>query len=291
MPPTPSRSNTIAPPPLQSEVLEDQGPSRSTSLYEGRPATDQIRHRKITPINAEVGDVTRYQPQHPIVGGARSDAVEQRIQPGANSQPAHSQVQAHLTAPVVEWFMIPKWMAGSWNKKGDLTVSVTNLRTGKTNAVNEWTDDVMTVTWGQQTDRNGNIWHADFLPSERDGESDGKAVKFLTTAMRCEKTDPASLVTRTHYLVSEINELNGQITDTFQQESLNLYLQQADGELLNKSSNRVFTYAGQPIKGGELVSRFWKVAPFTPVARARNIDLVASLRQYLTAHGMAALAP
>jgi|AGTN01.3.fsa_nt_gi hypothetical protein len=297
MPPTPSRSNAIAPPSLQGETARDQVHLRSRQPLEGQ-AADQIRHRTIIPVNAQKSDLTRYQTQHTIIGGAQSNASQQQqpinqgiTQASFSQQPAHSQVQAHLNAPMVEWFMLPKWMAGSWTKKGDLTVSVTNLRTGKTEPTNQWTDDVMTYSLGHQTDRNGNIWQANFLPSERDGESDGKAVKFLTTAMRCEKTDSTSVVTRTHYLVSEFNESTGQITDTFQQESLNSYSLQPDGELINQSSNRVFSYTGQPIKGGQLVSRFTKVAPFKPVARERNIDLVVSLRQYLTAHGMENLVP
>lgn len=296
MPPTPSRSNTVAPPPLQGETRDQVYlRSRQAPLYEDQAVTDQIRHRTIIPVNAEKSDLTRYQTQRTIIGGAQSNAFQQRpINQQAIqqvNQPAHSQVRAHLDVPVVEWFMLPKWMAGSWTKKGDLTVSVTNLRTGKTDPANQWIDNVMTYSLGHQTDRNGNIWQADFIPSERDGESDGKGVKFLTTAMRCEKTDPMSVVTRTHYLVSEINESTGQITDTFQQESLNSYTLQPDGELVNNSSNRVFSYTGQPIKGGQLVSRFTKVAPYVPVARARNIDLAQSLRQYLSTHGMENLVP
>lgn len=189
-----------------------------------------------------------------------------------------SQNRPTLQRPAVEWFPIPKQMAGQWTKKGDLSEGVTDLTTGITTPANQWTNNVMTVTWGHQADRQGNIWHANFIPSERDGSSDGKVVKFLTVSMKCESATEQGLVTRTHYIVSE--SYGERVADVFQQESLNDYTFLNDGQMQNTSSNRVFTYQGQPTRAGNLLSRFTKTAGFAPEATQYGIDLAASLADF-----------
>jgi hypothetical protein len=194
-----------------------------------------------------------------------------------------------IESPAVEWFPIPEWMAGQWFKKGDLSQSMTNLRTGITTPLNKWTDNAMTVTWGHQKDRLGNIWHANFIPSERDGSSDGILVRFITVAMKCESATPQQVVTRSHYIVTETE--HNRVQDAFQQESLNDYTFLRDGELENTSSNRVFDYqGGRPIRGGNLLSNFTRTAAFAPTARQNNIDLAASLDDFLKSHSLSQLA-
>jgi hypothetical protein len=190
-----------------------------------------------------------------------------------------------LETPIVEWFPIPSAIAGVWTKRGDLTTSVTDLRTGLSEPLNQWTEDEMTVTWGHQTDKLGNVWHANLLPSERDGLTSGKAVKFLTVAQKMEASSPNALVTRTHYVVSETYGRGGPVADIFQQEALNRYLVIAQGELQNNSTNRVFAYQGQPVRDGSLLTRFSRVGPFAPTPSLGGIDLIESLDDYLRSIG------
>ncbi len=186
----------------------------------------------------------------------------------------------------VDWFMLPNWMAGVWLKDGDMTTSVTDLQTGVSSTQNEWTPNRLEATWGHQQDAEGNYWHANVLPSERDGSSAGKLVRFLLLARQCESSSPQQMVTRTHYIVSESNPWNNQPLDTFQQESLNHYALNSQGQLLNSSSNRVFSYQGTPIREGHLVSQFAKIKQFTPVASLNGFDLRASLNDYLESHSL-----
>ncbi len=205
---------------------------------------------------------------------------------------------AHLTAertpdpprPIqhytVEWFMIPVWMAGAWVKDGDMTTSVTDLRTGMSRTQNAWTENRLEAIWGHQQDAQGNYWHVNLLPSERDGASSGKLVRFLTVAQQCLNSTPQQLMTRTHYIVSESNPWSHQTFDTFQQESLNHYAMGAQNQLMNTSSNRVFSYEGVPIREGTLMSQFAKIGQFTPVATLNGVDLRKSLNDYLQSHAL-----
>lgn len=192
--------------------------------------------------------------------------------------------------PTVEWFMIPKWMAGAWQKQGDLTVSYRDLRSGRFTSMSAWTENVMRSTWGHQTDRMGNVWHADILPLEKDGWSKGKLARFMMTNMNCEHSSQQQLVTRARYVVTETYGGTAQVADMFQQESLNDYTLMGDGELENMSSNRIYSSQGQPLREGALVSKLQKVGPFQPVPYQNNIDLAQSLNTYLNSHGLQHLA-
>lgn len=211
------------------------------------------------------------------------------------AQPHNDTTTKNLSANIhkasAEWFMIPKWMAGKWSKQGDLTVSTTDLSTGQQSFHNQWVDNKMDATWGHQTDAVGNFWHVNFLPSERDGQSDGKVVRFLTVAQSCEKTSPAALVTRTQYVVSESNFWNGPPVEMFQQESLNHYVPAANNpnQFMNISTNRVFTYQGTPVRDGHLQSQYSKLGDYKPVPIINGIDLKASLNDYLESHQLADL--
>ena len=150
-------------------------------------------------------------------------------------------------------------------------------------------DNEMVVHMGHQLDKAGNVWHVNILPSERDSVSNGKQVKFMTVQQICEQSTPVNLSTRTHYVITETYP-TGQVADMFQQESLNHYFLVSAGEMENRSSNRVFTSSGQPVRDGTLESKFTRIGPFTPVPQMNGVDLQQALNQFLLSKGRADLA-
>jgi hypothetical protein len=198
---------------------------------------------------------------------------------GASHSDYLPQEQPTLVHPYIKWIRIPGWMAGEWKKKGDLTIKVSDLRTGTTATTNEWTDDVMTIRFGHQLDSEGNVWHAYFIPSERDGNSNGRVVRFVTVDVTPQASAGDRFVDRAHYIVNE----------STQQEALNDYLALNGSELENYSSTRVYNYEGRPMREGLLVSRFKRVAPFSPLATREGVNLVESLNAYLESQGLAKL--
>lgn len=218
-------------------------------------------------------------------GGAQMD------QPHANVFQQSSSQSATPQNPVIEWFQIPRSMAGSWVKKGDLTLDVTDLRNGIKRQVGTWTDNEMVVHMGHQMDRSGNVWHVNILPSEKDSTSNGKQVRFMTVQQICEQYTPSNLSTRTHYVITETYGGTGQVADMFQQESINHYSLLNDGEMQNMSSNRVFTYNGKPVRDGTLQSKFNRIGPFEPLAQMNGVDLAQSLNQFLSSRGAPQVGP
>lgn len=271
--------------PVASKVLFG-GVKHSQSL----PAVHYSQHLQ--------GQATQQNLSKPMQGQATQQGLGQPMQGQVAQQGAPATANSItipkipklvLPAPRIEWFMIPKWLAGRWTKKGDQTVSVTNLRTGTTRPTNIWIDDEMTVTWGYQVDKTGTVWHANLLPSWRDSYSNGKYVRFLTTSLISESVNAQRLVTRSHYLVTE--STRGHVMQSFQQESVNMYTLGSDGVLTDTSSNRVFTNDGQPVRDGRLSSRFTKVAEFRPRPDERGLNMAESFKQYLIEHGMADRVP
>jgi len=191
----------------------------------------------------------------------------------------------------IDWFKVPPWMAGRWTKKGDMTVSVTDFRNGRTSTMQQWTDDELTVTWGHQVDRAGNIWEANVVPSERDAVSDAKSVRFLLVDCHCETSSQQQVITRMHYIVNENQGWGAGASEPFQQESLNDYTSMSAYELQNYSSTRVFSSDGRPLRDGMLLSRFQRVGPFQVVNLLDGVDLRVSLSYFLRTHNMAELAP
>lgn len=174
-------------------------------------------------------------------------------------------------------------MAGKWLKQGDLTESVTDLRTGITTPVNRFTDDELTVSWGHQVDKNGNVWHANIMPFERDGSTRGLQVRFIIVSLQAQEIAANELISRIHSIIVESQ--GTVVTKVFQQEALNHYYV-SERQIVNRSSNRDFTYEGAPLRDGMLVSKFDKIAPFQPVPTLQGVDLARALDEYLKSKGL-----
>ena len=187
------------------------------------------------------------------------------------------------------WVQIPKWMAGQWTKRGDLTVQVTDPHTGYTTSTNEWTDDAMTLTFGHILDKEGNIWHAYLIPSERDGYSGGTLVRFITTDFQPIQRDETKTISRSRYLIAQSSNPNSNYL--MQEESLNQYQPVNEEEIDNYSSNRIYSYDGRPMRQGLLVSRFKRDKFFTPITQENGIELMPAFKKFLMNNGMQNLVP
>jgi hypothetical protein len=219
-----------------------------------------------------------------LIGGVQQSDYLSAVTPQMSDQ-----IGKALGQPEVEWFMVPKWMAGQWTKDGDVTLSVTNLRTGIETPVNQWTANRITRQFGQQIGPLGNLWRAVLVPQEYDSENQNSVThKFVIIALKLEENTGSDIVTRTRYLVTET--MGFTTTKQYQQESLNHYSLTPEGQLQNKSENRIYDLSGKALQDAKLLSKWTKTAEFTPVAECQGIDLAKSLNYYLTAHGQAQIA-
>lgn len=239
---------------------------------------DGVEHSDYLPNAQERADLTRRQPAFVEATAAADEGTLTRIAPAPTPQP---QAKRTLAYPVVEWIPIPAWMSGTWTKRGDTTTYVCDLRTNVQSRPNQFVQNEMTVTWGHQQAPDGSVWHANLVPNERDGFSDGKQVRFVCVEFACPRSDAKELVTRARYVVTETYGRSSEVADMFQQESLNQYTLIAPNRFENNSSNRVFSTAGKPERDGKLRSEFTKVAAFRPTAVMNGIDLASAFQRFL----------
>ena len=205
----------------------------------------------------------------------------------APSPPPASPAAEVLPPEKVVWIPVPNWLAGTWVKQGDLTVSYTDVRTGVTRPANEWTQNYQTAVWGNQVDAQGNVWQGYVLPTQIPGLSNGKTVTFIVVNGQPEVSPPGHWVARDHNVV--IERAGGEIVDAFQQETLNDLFVSPSGQLENDASTRDFTNQGQPLRQGMLVSTYTKVGPYHIVEFQNGVDMLKSLNEYLRSHNMSQL--
>lgn len=269
---------------LAATLVVSAGPVYSETLQGG------IEHSDFLQPVSSIGSLA---PQGSQQSPTMLQSSAQRYGGGVSFAQARAQAQQQelKQQKMVEWFQIPKWMAGTWSKQGDTTVSATDLHSGYTERINKWTDNRMTVAFGHQMDRSGSIWQANILPAETDSISGAKSVRFIAVSRKCESFTPEKLITRTHYVVTETLPMTGQVCDQFQQESLNSYSFMPDGELVNNSSNRVFTANGQAVRDGLLESKFNRIANFAPKPVLDGVDLGQTFKSFLVAMGRPDLVP
>jgi hypothetical protein len=251
----------------------------SVSACSAVSAFEGAQHSEYMPSAQEQVGLTRRQSSF-VEGAAQADEGTVVSAPVAAPQ-AVPPVQRTLANPAVEWIPIPAWMAGTWAKRGDTTTYACDLRTGVQSRPNEFVENEMTVTWGHRQAPDGSVWHANLVPNERDGFSDGKEVRFVCVDFACPKSDAREVVTQARYVVTETYGRGNEVADMFQQESINQYTQVAQDKLENNSSNRVFSTAGKPVRDGKLVSEFRKVGPFRPTATLNGIDLASAFKRFL----------
>jgi len=218
-----------------------------------------------------------------LLGGVQQSSDLTAITPGLSREIARAAEQ-----PSVNWFEIPRWMAGKWTKEGDVTINMTDLRSGTECSGNSWRANRMTRQFGHQIDKAGNMWWALLEPAEQEGEAQQGAVQFLVVGLKLERVTANEVITRTRYLVTECSGWG--VCKQYQQEALNHYSLSNDGALRNRSYNRVFDLAGRPQREAVLISQWRKVGPFIPVQTFHGIDLRQSLNYYLRTHNLEQLA-
>ncbi len=215
------------------------------------------------------------------------------MKPSSTYRPNQLSVETLETsvAPTLQqfilWLPVPRRLVGTWLKPGDLTVNYTDLSTGISTPMSQWTQNFQTTTWGNQIDGQGNIWHGYSIPTEIDGISNGRVVRFVMLNGQQEPSSPGHAVTKVRSVV--VQSQGGQLVNAFQQEALKDLLLLPSGELENHGSTRDFTNHGLPIREGMLISRFSKVGKFQIVETQDGGDLLRSLNDFLKANNMSQL--
>jgi hypothetical protein len=211
--------------------------------------------------------------------------------------PLPSQFQAGAevdeAAPIqhIEWFPIPIWMAGTWAKQGDYEDSAVKLQTGQQLGSPVFIRNADSLSFGDQCDGKGTVWHAEILPFRSDGYNGKTEDRRYVTQMRCVTNSAQLVVLQVRSFVSSIDLKKHKVRGSKQQDEF-ITFQPLDAQQIQTfSSTRSYSATGQPLMQSRSHTTRTRAAAFVPVPTINGIDLRRSLAQYLTEHNWAYLIP
>lgn len=210
--------------------------------------------------------------------------------------PAQYQAGAEVdeTAPAqphLEWFPIPAWMAGTWQKQGDMEDSAVNLQTGQRLGSPVFIRNVVSLSFGDQCDNRGTVWHAEVLPFRSDGYNGKMEDRRFVTQMQCVTNTAAQVVLQVRSFVVSIDLKKQKVKNSKQQEEI-ITFQPLDGQQIQTmSSTRDFSSTGQALMQSQSHTTRTRVAAFLPVPTLNGLDLRQSLADYLVQHNWGSLVP
>lgn len=191
----------------------------------------------------------------------------------------------------VQWFPIPSWFAGTWQKQGDERIDAIDMATGTESRTPVWIQNVMSATYGYQMDNTGAIWHAVLLPFTRDGVSGLDLDQRIVNGFKCMQSTESQVMLMFRATVVSVNQQTGRIDRTYQSEEIITYTPINNNQLHTMSSARFFDQHGRPMLNTTSTSIANRTAPFVPLRYHEQLDLEASLANYLRQNNMAQLVP
>lgn len=160
----------------------------------------------------------------------------------------------------VEKFLIPKWLAGQWQRTRSTETKRIKLPEGKPLKTTGTTVAKTVDSFGTYLDGSGKIWQV-FNPKRAVGEVDRGDVMDHHRVMKykIEILSPKSVcveVTASHLVVTKKKH---RIVKSFQDEELNTYTILPNGQLKTESSVKVFDQLGKPVLLTHSVSNVSKI--------------------------------
>lgn len=197
----------------------------------------------------------------------------QRVQPGNN------------------WSRIPDWLAGTWSSTEETAVYREDYRTGKKSSSPYTFGAKSKFSYGKQQDRQGQIWHYLGVPYNSDTEFDEVHEYHRVSLKEILESDDDKVVVRARVTVIRVSTWSGEISETYQQESITSYSRLKDGMLKMESSTKAFDADGRPTSLTNNVAKIRRCKPYSAVDFENGKNLKALFVDYLKGKGLTLLVP
>lgn len=160
-------------------------------------------------------------------------------------------------------FLIPDWLAGTWQRDSAQETSRIELPSGRKQKPGGHLTARVTDKFGTYADSQGLIWQV-FDPARSLGNVDhGTTVDYHQVSDYDLSIEPDDTVlVRVRAVHTVVSKPTRRIVTTYQDEELNLYSRLADGQLKTDSSVKVFDLKGKPFLLTRAVSNERRVKPF-----------------------------
>lgn len=189
------------------------------------------------------------------------------------------------------WFRIPAWAAGTWKGETNTTYSKYWYQTGNRNFAVDTFMARGADTWGQQMDRNGNIWT--YQGTNFWTVTEGQyywTFSFVKSFDPIEVSAEKIVVQFLGYRVL-VDKNTSMVLRSYQAESIQTYTTPLEGMKKVDGSIKVFDSYGRPICLSKVVSFDRRVLPFIRVDNRKGMDYRSLFDEYLSSHGLLDLLP
>ncbi len=275
-----------------SGLLSTGGPG--TRLHpppQPEPArSDWEEHEGVPPAPPPNGDAQpapKASARQPIQHSVELPPIDSRLAPGRVFDPSLLQVQ-----PVeADWYRIPQWLAGLWQKKSETILQKTDFLSGEVITRASVSKRRQSMVFGTQLDRAGNVWHLVKLPIIRKFRMENRIEYKVEVALAfpTQPFDQAFSAART--IVVQVENDTNLIVQTRQEEGIWHMSPISDRDVRCLGSMKSFVMNGTAIGIYRVALKLHRAKPFEIQPTAGNQVLRASLAEYLASHGMAGLAP
>jgi hypothetical protein len=271
--------------PLQGKVDQYGRPLQAEVDQNGRPFQGLAEQMGRAPLQGQANQ------NGPFSGQAlQGDSVRNPLQGQASQQ--RSPLTAACDSTMLRqqmgnrWVMIPKWMAGVWHRDRQINITVNDFNNKFIPARSGSYASESTMSWGQQVDAQGNIWH--YLDSNSMVPSGhGTRVDFLHHLLLSD----ARLINGDLEFIRQFNVRaqlghNGRISQTQRQEEIQ-YIWPINRDTLEVvCSTQVYNDRGRPTLKHTSGWYLRRVKDFQVQDRFRGVPLKDSLRTFLQVNNM-----
>ncbi len=190
----------------------------------------------------------------------------------------------------LEWYRIPKWLAGKWQRKQETTVHTMDFATGVETRPNQPFLSEQQANFGVQTDREGDIWDCALSNTGVSNRGSYRSVALIQFH-RPVRVDENEIVYREVFtVVNVVNETNV-IMSSQRIESLTKYRPVSGGTLEASMSMKVYGPDGSPTSLQENISYDRQIEPFYPVTKYKGRDLKNDFVDFLRSQALSHLIP
>jgi hypothetical protein len=215
----------------------------------------------------------------------RLPPVSKLLKPGIHYNDTVNKPQSNA------WVRVPSWLAGTWLVKQETAVFREIFSTGERSNEHRTFQAKNQFSYGKQVDKTGQIWHYIGVPYTSDTQISGQTEYHQVLEKELTQINDHKVAVRSKVVVIKVRKSDGEIAETYQQESFAWYTDSPDGTISLESSTKAFNADGMPVSVTQNRARITRLANFTVVNEEYGKNLKALFHQYLLAQGLNSLIP
>ena len=188
------------------------------------------------------------------------------------------------------WYRIPEWLAGKWQRQQESIVSTYDYQTGRKSRMNKSITSQQIADYGVQKDRQGAIWSCDLSGKGSSNRGSFKSVALIRSHYPVRQTAQEIVFKEEFVVLNVMNETNA-IMDSFIVESITRLKPVKRGLLETTMSAQVYLADGTPKVQQESRAYDRLIKPYTSVDTYKGIDVRQDFIKFLESSNLGSLVP